>query len=57
MSKAFTFDGDGVSLSDWIFTLKGITPTSVITIKTNQGQFVSPPGPSDGHGSEQGLSR
>ncbi len=56
MSKAFTFDGHGISLSDWIFTLKGISPASVITIKTNQGQFVSAPGPSDGHGSEQGLN-
>jgi LCP family protein required for cell wall assembly len=56
MNKAFTFDGHGVSLSDWIFTMKGITPASVITIKTNQGQFVEAPGPSDGHGSEQGLN-
>jgi hypothetical protein len=27
-----------------------------VTIKTNDGQFVSPPGPSDGHGSEQWLN-
>lgn len=56
MKKAFTFDGNNISLTDWVFTLKGINPSSVITIKTNGGGFVTAPGPSDGHGSEQGLS-
>ena len=40
IGKAFVFDGGGVSLTDWIFTLKGITPSSMVTIKTNDGQFV-----------------
>ena len=56
MKSAFTFDRNGVSLTDWVFTLKGISPSSVITIRTNGGKFVSPPGPSDGHGSEQWLN-
>ena len=40
IGKAFVFDGGGVSLSNWLFALKGITPGSVVTIKTNDGQFV-----------------
>ncbi len=40
VGKAFVFDGGGVSLSDWLFALKGITPGSMVTIKTNDGQFV-----------------
>ena len=40
IGKAFVFDGGGVSLSDWLFALKGITPGSMVTIKTNDGQFV-----------------
>jgi LCP family protein required for cell wall assembly len=45
IGKAFVFDGQGVSLSDWIFTLKGIGPSSIIAIKTNDGQFVQYTGP------------
>jgi hypothetical protein len=56
LKKAFTFDGNGTSLTDWVFTLKGINPSSVITIKTNGGNFVPAPGPPDGNGSEQGLN-
>jgi LCP family protein required for cell wall assembly len=56
LSKAFSFDKRGVSLSNWIFTLKSITPSSLYMLKTNDGKFVSPPGPSDGHGSEQWLN-
>jgi len=40
VGKAFVFDGGGVSLSDWLFALKGITPGSMVTIKTNDGKFV-----------------
>ena len=40
VGKAFVFDGGGVSLQDWLFALKGITPGSMITIKTNDGKFV-----------------
>ncbi len=45
IGKAFIFDGRGVSLNDWVFTLKGITPSAVTTIKTNDGQFVNYSGP------------
>jgi polyisoprenyl-teichoic acid--peptidoglycan teichoic acid transferase len=45
VGKAFVFDGGGVSLQDWLFALKGITPGSMITIKTNDGKFVRYAGP------------
>jgi LCP family protein required for cell wall assembly len=45
LGKAITFSRGGVSLSDWIFTLKGITPSSMITFKTNGGKYVSYTGP------------
>jgi len=46
LSKAFIFDpGSGLKLSDWIFTLKGIQPSAVVTIKTNNGVFVHYTGP------------
>jgi LCP family protein required for cell wall assembly len=54
LSNAFTFDPNGLPLTDWLFTLDKITPNNVITIKTNDGKFVTLP--DDGHGSEQGLS-
>ena len=56
MNQAFTLDANGVPLEDWLFTLDKITPSNMITIKTNDGQFVNPTGPPDGHGSEQGLN-
>jgi polyisoprenyl-teichoic acid--peptidoglycan teichoic acid transferase len=56
LGKAFTFDGQGEPLSNWIFTMKGITPSALVTIRTNDGKIVDPPGPSDGHGSEQWLN-
>jgi LCP family protein required for cell wall assembly len=45
IGKAFIFDGGGVSLNDWVFTLKGIVPSALTTIKTNGGQFVTYSGP------------
>jgi LCP family protein required for cell wall assembly len=54
IGQAFIFDGQGVSLDNWLFTLKGITPASMITIKTNDGQFVTYTGPSPD--SRQALS-
>jgi anionic cell wall polymer biosynthesis LytR-Cps2A-Psr (LCP) family protein len=45
IGSALIFDGRGVSINDWLFTLKGITPSSMITIKTNDGQFVQYYGP------------
>jgi len=57
IGKAFIFDRNGVPLTDWIFTLKGLTPQDMITIKTNNGDYF----PYDGSsgpiaGSVQGLS-
>jgi LCP family protein required for cell wall assembly len=55
LGKAFTFDpGSGHTLSDWIFTLKGISPDSIITIKTNGGVYVHYAGPAPD--SRQALS-
>ncbi len=56
MKSAFTFDGNGVPLQDWLFTLDKIGPSDMVTIKTNNGQFDSLPDNGDGHGSEQGLT-
>ncbi|HEY9482344.1 MAG TPA: LCP family protein [Micromonosporaceae bacterium] len=39
LGKAFQFDGGGHSTSDWIFTLKGISPGSIRTIKINNGTY------------------
>jgi anionic cell wall polymer biosynthesis LytR-Cps2A-Psr (LCP) family protein len=39
ISKAITLDYGGFSASDWIFTLKGINPSSILTIKTNDGTY------------------
>jgi len=39
VSKAFVFDGHGVSLTDWMFTFKGIEPNDMILVKTNAGKF------------------
>jgi len=51
LDKAFVFDpgqsspGHPRSTSDWIFTLKGISPSSMVTIKTNDGKYVQYTGP------------
>jgi LCP family protein required for cell wall assembly len=39
ISKAITLDYGGFSASDWIFTLKGINPANILTIKTNNGTY------------------
>jgi LCP family protein required for cell wall assembly len=39
--QALTFDGGGVSIANWIFTLKGIGPGNLVLIKTNGGNFNS----------------
>jgi LCP family protein required for cell wall assembly len=41
MGKAFTFDGNGSSIVDWIFTLKDLNPNTLASIKMNGGQFVN----------------
>jgi anionic cell wall polymer biosynthesis LytR-Cps2A-Psr (LCP) family protein len=39
LGKAFQFDGGGHNTSDWIFTLKGISPGAIRTIKINNGTY------------------
>jgi polyisoprenyl-teichoic acid--peptidoglycan teichoic acid transferase len=39
ISKAFVFSGGGVSISNWIFTLKGISPSSMVLLKVNNGTY------------------
>jgi polyisoprenyl-teichoic acid--peptidoglycan teichoic acid transferase len=38
-ARAFTFYGQGISIEDWIFALKGIDPGKITMIKTNGGKF------------------
>jgi LCP family protein required for cell wall assembly len=39
LGKAFIWDGGNFSIGDWIFTLKGIDPSAMMTIKTNNGTY------------------
>jgi polyisoprenyl-teichoic acid--peptidoglycan teichoic acid transferase len=39
VGKAMTVDNGGISLEDWAFGMKGINPSSMVTIKTNDGKF------------------
>jgi anionic cell wall polymer biosynthesis LytR-Cps2A-Psr (LCP) family protein len=55
VGKAMTVFLQGVSLEDWAFGMKGLNPDSIITLKTNNGQFVNVKAP-PGVGSSQGLS-
>jgi LCP family protein required for cell wall assembly len=41
LGSAVTFDGNGASLADWIFTLKRVDPGDITMIKTNGGQYNS----------------
>ena len=41
VGKAVSFYNNNVSLADWVFTLKGIKPSNMITLKVNNGQFHS----------------
>jgi LCP family protein required for cell wall assembly len=41
VSKAFVFDGGGISMSDWIFAMKSVNPSSIVMIKTNDGTYNS----------------
>ncbi len=36
---AVTFDGNGVSLVDWVYNLRDISPSKIVMVKTNGGQF------------------
>ena len=55
VGKAMTVFLQGLSLEDWAFGMKGLNPDSIITLKTNNGQFVNVKAP-PGVGSAQGLS-
>ena len=55
VGKAMTVFLQGVSLEDWAFGMKGLNPDSIITLKTNNGQFVNVKAP-PGVGAAQGLS-
>ncbi|WP_433223437.1 LCP family protein [Dactylosporangium sp. CS-047395] len=39
VGKAVSFYNNDVSLADWIFTLKGVNPDGMMTLRTNNGQF------------------
>jgi LCP family protein required for cell wall assembly len=39
LGSAVTFDGNGVSLPDWIFALRSIDPNNIMMLKTNSGQY------------------
>src|SRR5262249_34974563 len=39
VGQAVSFYNNNVSLADWIFTLKGIKPSQLVTLKVNNGQF------------------
>jgi LCP family protein required for cell wall assembly len=39
--KAFTVDAGGVGIDDWLYAMRGIRPSDVVTLKTNGGQFNS----------------
>jgi len=41
VGKAVSFYNNKIPLTDWIFTLKGITADSMVTLKANGGQFHS----------------
>jgi polyisoprenyl-teichoic acid--peptidoglycan teichoic acid transferase len=41
VGKAMTVDNGGINLDDWIFAMRNISSSSIITIKTNGGQFNS----------------
>ncbi len=36
---ALTFDGNGVALTSWLYTLRDLGPESITMVKTNAGQF------------------
>ncbi|GGM49822.1 LCP family protein [Dactylosporangium sucinum] len=41
VGKAVSFYNNNVSLADWIFTLKGIKPDQMVTLRVNNGKFNS----------------
>jgi len=43
LGRTMTVDSGGISLSDWVFAMRGIRPDDLVTIKTNDGKFNSRP--------------
>lgn len=41
VGKTMTVDGGGISLEDWAFAMRGVNPTDLVTLKTNDGRFNS----------------
>ncbi|WP_433293889.1 LCP family protein [Actinoplanes sp. CA-030573] len=41
IGKTMTVDDGGTSLADWAFAMRGITPSRLVTLKTNDGRFDS----------------
>ena len=41
VGKAMTVDDGGVPLEDWIFAMRSVSPSDLLTIKTNDGTFNS----------------
>ena len=39
IGSTMTVDSGRISLEDWVFAMKGINPTDLVTIKTNEGKF------------------
>jgi anionic cell wall polymer biosynthesis LytR-Cps2A-Psr (LCP) family protein len=39
VGKAMTVDSGGINLDDWIFAMRNISASSIVTIKTNGGNF------------------
>jgi LCP family protein required for cell wall assembly len=37
--QAFTVDTGGIGIDDWIYAMRDIRPTDLVTLKTNGGQF------------------
>src|SRR5690242_10404914 len=55
VGKAMTVFLQGISLEDWAFGMKGISPDNIITLKTNAGKFDPVKAP-PGVGSAEGLT-
>jgi anionic cell wall polymer biosynthesis LytR-Cps2A-Psr (LCP) family protein len=41
IGKTMTVDTGGVSITDWAFAMRGVNPSKLVTIKTNDGKFNS----------------
>jgi anionic cell wall polymer biosynthesis LytR-Cps2A-Psr (LCP) family protein len=41
IGKTMTVDTGGISITDWAFAMRGVNPSKLVTIKTNDGKFNS----------------